>query len=77
MLNDVNLLSSVSEETKRSVKFEYDARGKMVFHENHIGQTIENKYDEYGNLAEKNTKEQTIKIEYDLEYKNTEMLFYI
>ncbi|MFR6034314.1 MAG: hypothetical protein ACLUKN_14750 [Bacilli bacterium] len=47
------------------VKFEYDARGKMVFHENHIGQTIENKYDKYGNLAEKKTKEQTIKIEYD------------
>ena len=37
----------------------------MVFHENHIGQTIENKYDKYGNLAEKKTKEQTIKIEYD------------
>ena len=37
----------------------------MVFHENHIGQTIENKYDKYGNLAEKKTKEQSIKIEYD------------
>ena len=48
-----------------NVKFEYDARGKMVFHENHIGQTIENKYDKYGNLAEKKTKEQSIKIEYD------------
>ena len=47
------------------VKFEYDARGDMVFHENHIGQTIENKYDKFGNLAEKKTQEQTISISYD------------
>ncbi len=37
----------------------------MVFHENHIGQTIENKYDKFGNLTEKKTQEQTISISYD------------
>ena len=47
------------------VKFEYDARGKMIFHENSIGQTIENTYDEFGNFIEKKTKEQTTKLEYD------------
>lgn len=48
-----------------NVKFAYDARGEMVFHENHIGQTLERKFNESGNIIEKKTKEQTLKIKYD------------
>ena len=63
--DDQDRIVSITNGDYPPTKYEYDARGDMVFHENHIGQTIENKYDKFGNFTEKKTQEQTISISYD------------